>query len=106
MAEERRVEVKADTLFLGEVYPCLEVLRLDLVAVDLLVRDAVRCVKVELVLARDQGVGLVDVGHEFLRIASAARVVARRRNPARQRIGIKAKNIIALPAVHRDAHLL
>lgn len=106
VAEERRVEVETDALFLREIDPGLEVFRLDLVAVYLLIRDAVRSVQIELVLARDQGVGFVYVGHEFLRIASAARVVARRRNPARQRIGIKAKDIIALPAVHRDAHLL
>ena len=106
VAEERRVEVEADALFLGEVNPSLEVFRLNLVAVDLLVCDAVRCVQIELVLARDQGIRLADVGHELFWIAGAARVVARRRDAARQGIGVKAQDIIALPAVHRDAHLL
>ena len=106
VAEERRVEVEADALFFGEVNPCLEVFRLDLIAVDLLIRDAVRCVQIELVLARDQGIRLADIGHELFWIAGASRVVARRRDAARQCIGVKTEDIITLPAVHRDAHLL
>ena len=104
VAEERRIEIEADAFFLREINPGLKMLRLDGIAVDVLVRDAIRRVEVELVLARNQRIRLADVGHELFRIACAARIIARRRDATRQRVAVKAEHVIALPAVHRDAH--
>ena len=103
--EEGRVEIHADLLALGPIDPALEMLRLDLVAIDAAAAElAVEGVQVEAVLAGDQREGLVQVGAKFLGRAGLAGIVARDREAAAEFFArvLEAADVVALPAVERD----
>ena len=90
---------------LGELHPRREVAGLERVAVDeaVLAEDRVVGMEVEAVRAGDQGEGLLDVGHQLLRVAGAAGVVAGRLDAAGERaVVVEADDVVALPAVHGD----
>ena len=109
MGEERGIEVRADAARFAVIHPRLEVLGLQPVAVHpaavLLIEDGVACVEADLLPARTEGEHLVKIGHQLLRRAGAARIIARRLDAAGQGlagIGVKAAHIVSLPAV--DGH--
>ena len=81
---------------------------LERVAVDeaVLAEDRVVGVEVEAVRAGDEREGLLDVGHQLLRVAGAAGVVAGRLDAAGERaVVVEADDVVALPAVHGDMEL-
>ena len=77
--EECRVEVDADTPVLCELYPFCEVLRLKLISVGkfAVFKDRIACVKIELLLARNEGESLVDISHKLVGCCCLAGIVAR-----------------------------
>ena len=90
---------------LREGDPRREVAGLERVAVDeaVLAEDRVVGVEVEAVRAGDEREGLLDVGHQLLRRAGAAGVVAGRLDAAGERaVVVEADDVVALPAVHGD----
>ena len=106
--EERGVEVEADAALLRPGDPRREVLGLDLVAVrHLALVDAVAGVEVQAVLAGDELEREVGVRHQLLRRARLARIVAGRLDAAGRAAGrLEPADVVALPAVHRNADLL
>ena len=100
--EAGRVEIHAHAVGFRPVDPAREMLRRDFVAIDLFAAElAVESVKIEAVLAGDEGKRLVEVGAEFVRSAGLAGVVAGHRNAAAEAFtGVfKAADVVALPAV-------
>ena len=103
MREAARVEVQPDAELLRPVDPRFEVLRLDLVARDLLVGVEVDGVQVEALGAGDQCHGLFGVLAQLRGRLGFARIVAGRLDAAAQRdVGhFETGDVVALPAVHR-----
>ena len=111
MGEEGRVEVAAQSSFLAEVDPLLKVLRLKLVSVGpvTVFKDRIGCMQVHLRSARDEFDDFIEVFHELLWISCAARIIAGRLNSTRQWfvwIGVKASDIITLPAMQGYRYIL
>ena len=107
MAEQRGVEVDAEAVLLSPSHPRLEVLVLDLVAVDpgvLVGEDGIAGMQVDALLAGDEAARLLEVGRQLLEGAGAARVVARGHDAAGGRIVllVEAHDVVALPAVDGD----
>ena len=107
MAEQRGVEVDAVAVLLRPCHPGLEVLVLDLVAVDpgvLIGEDGIAGVQVDALLTGDEAARLLEVGRQLLEGAGAARVVARGHDPAGGRVVllVETHDIVALPAVDGD----
>ena len=108
VAEQGGVEVDAEAVLLCPGYPGLEVLVLELVAINpgvFLGEDGVARVQVDALLAGDQACCLLEVGHELFGGGGAARVVARGHDATGSCVIvalIEADNIVALPAVHGD----
>ena len=110
MAEEGGVEVDAQTVFTGELDPRIEVMGLDLVAVHLLAggEDGVAGVQADALFAGHEAHGLDKVRLQFLEGAGAAGVVARGLDAAGKgaAAAFKADDVVALPAVDADGHVL
>ena len=103
MGEKRRVVIKAKAAGFRIFDPADELLGTDFRAVDDVVARLVDRVQVDLLLARDVGEGLVEVGGEFLEIAGFPEVVPGGLDPAGKVAGVlKAGNVIKLTALQRD----
>ena len=100
------IEVHAQVVGLGPIDPALEVLGLDLVAVD--VRPAVievAGVKIEAMVAGDDAERLLDVAPQLGDGASLPGIVAGGLNAAARQLracGFESAHVIALPAMHGD----
>ena len=106
--EKRRVEVDPEPLFASPVDPPGEMLGLDRVSID----NPPAClrvarVKVEPMLARNQGERLDQVGTQFVGVPRLAGIVAGDGDSAAQRLArdLESADVIALPAVERDGDL-
>ena len=110
MAEEGGVEVDAQTVFTGELDPRIEVMGLDLVAVHLLAggEDGVAGVQADALFAGHEAHGLDKVRLQFLEGAGSTGVVARGLDAAGKgaAAAFKADDVVALPAVDADGHVL
>ena len=110
VGEKGGVEVCAQPSCLAEIHPFFEVLRLQLVPVYprvFLVKNGVGGMEIDLFGAGAEGQHLVHVGHQFFRGAGTAGVVAGGLDAAGQGlggVGIKAPDVISLPAVQGDGH--
>ena len=110
VGEKGGVEVCTQPSCLAEIYPFFEVLRLQFVPVHpwvFLVKNGVGGMEIDLFGAGAEGQHLVHVGHQFLRGAGTAGVVAGGLDAAGQGlggVGIKAPDVISLPAVQGDGH--
>ena len=110
VGEKGGVEVCAQPSCLAEIHPFFEVLRLQPVPVHpwvFLVKNGVGGMEVDLFGAGTEGQHLVHVGHQFFRGAGTAGVVAGGLDAAGQGlggVGIKAPDVISLPAVQGDGH--
>ena len=104
MGEEGGVEVKADVSGVGPVDPALEQADVVLVAVDLAaVFLRVDSMQRDLHGAGNAGKRDVEVAAELVCSAGSARIIAGSLNAAGQSLGtFKAKQVVALPAVHGD----
>ena len=112
VGEEGGVEVAAQAPRPAEVHPLLEVLGLQPVPVHpaavFVVKDGVAGVEIELLHAGAQLEDQVDVGHQFLGSAGPAGVVAGGLDAAGEGlggVGVKAADVVALPAVEGDGSL-
>ena len=106
--ETSAVEVELHVVGLGPVDPALEVLRLDLVAVDLLAAEvAVDGVDVQTMVTGEQRLDLFDVLADLLDVAGLARIVARSLNTSGElAVGIlETGHVVGLPAVQRQRYL-
>ena len=79
------------------------------VAVDEFTAEfAVDLVEVQAVFARDERLGLEDVGAQLLDVAGLAGVVARGLDAAREvaALVLEARHVVRLPAVEREGYFL
>jgi len=104
VGEEGGVEVKADVSGVGPVDPALEQADVILVAVDLAaVFLRVDSMQRDLHGAGNAGKRDVEVAAELVCSAGSAGIIAGSLNAAGQSLGtFKAKQVVALPAVHGD----
>ena len=105
MREAGRVEVQAVLVGLGPIDPVREMLRAQLVAIDLAAAGfGVHGVQVQAMLARDQAVDLVEIAAQLVGGARLAGIVARGRDAAAQLAAdvLEAAHVIALPAVQAE----
>lgn len=108
MRETRGIEIEAQPMRLRPADPVLEVRDFDLVAIHFPApKLAIHRVKVDAMLARDEGKGLLQVGPQFIRRACLAGIVARDRKSTAQRAAkiLESADVVSLPAVERNWNL-
>ena len=108
MREERRIEVELHADLLSPHDPRLEVLDVELVAVnDLVLVDAVAGVQVHTVLAGNERERELEVLLQLLGRAGLARIVAGRLNAARGATrSLEPADVVALPAMEGNGDLV
>lgn len=100
------VKVQTDATVARPVDPSLKVLDANLIAIDRPTKLPVKGVQVQSMLARNKRVREFQVAPQFVRCSSAPRMIAGDGEPIAECaiVTFKARNVVALPAVHRDLH--
>ena len=111
VGEEGGVKVAAQAALLAEVHPFFKVLGLQLVAVCplTLFKNGVGGVEIHLLGAGAKLQHQIQIGHQLFRGSCLSGIVAGGLNAAGEGlggIGIKATNIVTLPAVQRNRNTL
>ena len=101
--EESGIEIQLDIVCGGKVEPCVEMLRLDLIARDRCVGNGIDGMQIDALGTGNERKHLLKVSHQLGGTACLAGIVAGRLNTAGQcALRLKACDIVALPAVDRN----
>ena len=108
MRERGRVEVEFQTVGFGPIYPSLEMLDADLVAINLFIVElTINLVKIDTVAASEHRADLEQVGAHLVDIAGFTGIIACGLNTSRQAVGrFKSGYVVGLPAMKRELYFL
>jgi hypothetical protein len=108
VGEVGRVEIETDATGLGPAEPAGEMLRLEFVAIHVLVAGlGVEGVEVEALFAGEELQHLIEIGAHLVAVAGAAGIAAGRHDPAAGEAilrGLEAPDVVRLPAMQGDGH--